>query len=134
MDSVHIRDQRSSSSKAESIAESYGLDTGDFDLEQLANTAIDLAFGYFLELAITEQQPPANSLLLEQSIKQLSENERQVIVCHYYQHMSFSEISGLLGVSRSRISQLHSQALRRIRLASEGLFELRVMGDRPPAS
>ena len=87
MDSVHIRDQRSSSSKAESIAESYGLDTGDFDLEQLANTAIDLAFGYFLALAITEQQPPANnllqqyeadsnSLLLEQSIKQLSENER----------------------------------------------------------
>jgi len=63
------------------------LDTGDFDLEQLANTAIDLAFGYFLALAITEQQPPANnllqqyeadsnSLLLEQSIKQLSENER----------------------------------------------------------
>jgi len=131
----YIRDSKSPSSKVESIAEGYGLDNGDFDLEQLANTAIDLAFGYFLELGIAEQQLPGNNPLqqyeadcdnrmLEEAIKQLSGNQQQVIVCHYYQHMGFTEISEMLGVTRSRVSQLHAQALRRIRQSCEGVFEL----------
>ncbi|WP_346656664.1 sigma factor-like helix-turn-helix DNA-binding protein [Pseudomonas sp. SWRI77] len=41
------------------------------------------------------------------------------MVEHYYQQMSFVELAGLLGVGKARVSQLHGQALRRIR----GMYE-----------
>jgi RNA polymerase sigma factor for flagellar operon FliA len=46
-------------------------------------------------------------------VESLPESERQVIVGHYYQHLSFPEIRELMEVSKSRISQLHSQALKK---------------------
>ncbi|WP_445262174.1 sigma-70 family RNA polymerase sigma factor [Pseudomonas sp. EA_35y_Pfl2_R111] len=56
---------------------------------------------------------------LSQLVEKLPANERQVIVGHYYQHLSFVALSELLGVSKSRISQIHAQALKRIRKGYE---------------
>ena len=36
---------------------------------------------------------------------------------HYYQNLGFTEIAGLLGVGRSRVSQIHRQALALLRQA-----------------
>ncbi|WP_143518142.1 sigma factor-like helix-turn-helix DNA-binding protein [Pseudomonas sp. PIC25] len=35
---------------------------------------------------------------------------------HYYQQLSFVQISELMRVSKARVSQLHGQGLRRLRL------------------
>ncbi len=48
-------------------------------------------------------------------LKQLSEKERMVISLYYYEELTQKEISEVLGVSEGRISQLHSQALIKLK-------------------
>ncbi|SFD93328.1 RNA polymerase, sigma 28 subunit, SigD/FliA/WhiG [Paracidovorax konjaci] len=53
--------------------------------------------------------------LLRDLVLRLAEQERLVIRCHYLQGIAFDEIGRMLGVSRSRVSQLHRQGLTRLR-------------------
>ncbi|MFL9673842.1 sigma-70 family RNA polymerase sigma factor [Pseudomonas marginalis] len=105
-------------------------DEGASDLEHVANVAIGLAFGLFLESGIIDHEPEASNPLnvyeveqnhdhLNECVKQLPPNEQRLIVAHYYQHLSFTEISELMGLSKGRISQLHAQALKRVRQSHE---------------
>ncbi len=48
-------------------------------------------------------------------LEQLSEKERLVISLYYYEELTQKEISEVLGVSEGRISQLHSQALIKLK-------------------
>ena len=45
----------------------------------------------------------------------MTENEKRVILLFYYEDLALKEISDILGVSPSRISQLHSRALEKMR-------------------
>ncbi len=45
----------------------------------------------------------------------LPERERLIVDLYYYRDLNFKEIAGILGVTESRISQLHSRMKRRIR-------------------
>lgn len=45
----------------------------------------------------------------------LSDNERLVLVLHYYKDMTLKDISLLMGVSDSMVSQHHMKAIRKIR-------------------
>jgi RNA polymerase sigma factor for flagellar operon FliA len=45
----------------------------------------------------------------------LPERLRQIIEAHYFQHVPFVDIAATLGLTKGRISQLHSQALRELR-------------------
>jgi RNA polymerase sigma factor for flagellar operon FliA len=47
----------------------------------------------------------------------LPERDRQVAVLLYVKHLTLSEIGEVLGVSESRVSQLHGQLKSRIRTA-----------------
>jgi RNA polymerase sigma factor for flagellar operon FliA len=49
------------------------------------------------------------------AIESLPEKERMVLTLYYYEELTMKEIGLTLGVVESRISQLHSSALRRIR-------------------
>ena len=53
--------------------------------------------------------------LLAQEIAKLSERERLVITLYYFEHLTSKEIGKILGVSDSRISQLHTKAVLRLR-------------------
>lgn len=55
-------------------------------------------------------------LLLEKILETLTENERKVIVFYYYEELTLKEISKILEVSESRISQLHTKALQKMKL------------------
>jgi RNA polymerase sigma factor for flagellar operon FliA len=61
--------------------------------------------------------------ILSRAIEVLPERERQVIELYYYEELNLKEIGTLLGVSESRICQLHTQALLRLkaRLQKEDL-------------
>jgi len=48
-------------------------------------------------------------------LARLPEKERLILQLHYLQHMPFVDIAGALGVTKGRISQLHRQALERLR-------------------
>ena len=53
--------------------------------------------------------------VLEQSLEVLTEKERKVITLYYYEDLTLKEISNVLEVSESRISQLHTKALMKMK-------------------
>ncbi|MBC9783440.1 RNA polymerase sigma factor WhiG [Heliobacterium chlorum] len=53
--------------------------------------------------------------LLAGAIDKLPEKERTVIALYYYEGLTLKEIGTILGVSESRISQLHTKAILRLR-------------------
>lgn len=61
--------------------------------------------------------------VLRQQIDNLMENERMVIVLYYYEELSVKEIAKVLGVSESRVSQLHTRALLKLRSALQKYLE-----------
>ncbi len=52
---------------------------------------------------------------LTEALDLLTEKERRVIELYYYEELTLKEISRILEVSESRISQLHTKALMRMR-------------------
>lgn len=53
--------------------------------------------------------------LLARAIEHLSERERIVVVLYYYENMTLAEIGRVLGVTESRVSQMHTAAMLRLR-------------------
>ena len=53
--------------------------------------------------------------VLKDTLETLTEKERRVIELYYYEELTLKEISRILGVSESRISQLHTKALQKMR-------------------
>ena len=53
--------------------------------------------------------------LLLQAIKKLPEKTRLAISLYYYEKLTFKEIGKILNVSESRISQIHSETMAKLR-------------------
>jgi RNA polymerase sigma factor FliA len=64
--------------------------------------------------------------MLAKSIERLTEKERTVISLFYFEDLSLSEIAEVMSLSPSRISQLHSKAILRLR-GSLGRFKGQLM-------
>lgn len=78
---------------------------------------------HYLERHIDENQPDPEIALgdqrfqsaLVEGIEKLPEREKLVMGLYYEQDLNFKEIAAVLGVTESRICQLHSQAVGRLR-------------------
>ena len=53
--------------------------------------------------------------LLMQNIEELPEKQRLVLSLYYYEDLNLKEIGKILDVTESRVSQLHTQAVNRLR-------------------
>jgi RNA polymerase sigma factor for flagellar operon FliA len=53
--------------------------------------------------------------VIVQSIQELPEKEKKVLVLYYYEDLTLKEIGQILEVTESRISQLHTKAIMRLR-------------------
>lgn len=53
--------------------------------------------------------------VLSETMELLTEKERKVILLYYYEELTLKEISNILEVSESRVSQLHTKALFKMR-------------------
>lgn len=62
--------------------------------------------------------------MLIKAIESLTEKERKVITLYYYEELTLKEISHIMEVSESRISQLHTKALGKMRLTLGNNVEL----------
>ena len=60
--------------------------------------------------------------LLTRAIAELPEKEQQVLALYYYEELTMKEVGVILGVGESRVSQIHSMAVIRLRtrLAESG--------------
>ena len=54
--------------------------------------------------------------VLGEALQLLTEKEQKVITLYYYEELTLKEISSILEVSESRISQLHTRALKKMKV------------------
>ena len=66
--------------------------------------------------------------ILGEALELLTEKEKKVITLYYYEDLTLKEISNVLGVSESRISQLHTRALQKMR-GKMGIY-MGILGNR----
>ena len=57
---------------------------------------------------------------LADAIAALPEREKLVIALYYYENLTLREIGEVLGVTESRISQLHTKAVLRLKSRLQG--------------
>ncbi|MDO5156925.1 MAG: FliA/WhiG family RNA polymerase sigma factor [Eubacteriales bacterium] len=62
--------------------------------------------------------------MLMQAFEMLTEKERKVVLLYYYEDLTLKEVAAVLEVSESRISQLHSKALEKMKKHLGNSFEL----------
>ena len=53
--------------------------------------------------------------IIVEAIKKLPDKEKKVIVLYYYEDLTLREIGEVLEVTESRVSQLHTKAVMRLR-------------------
>jgi len=63
--------------------------------------------------AIVEKQEMKRVII--EAINDLPDKEKKVLVLYYYENLTLKEIGAVLGVTESRISQLHTKAIVRLR-------------------
>ncbi|MCL5948294.1 MAG: FliA/WhiG family RNA polymerase sigma factor [Actinobacteria bacterium] len=59
--------------------------------------------------------------LLNKALRQLRERERTVIVLYYYEGLTLSAIGDILGVTESRVCQIHTKAVLQLRSLLSGI-------------
>jgi RNA polymerase sigma factor FliA len=92
--------------------EDFGEEEDDDFLERhMIGEAVD-------PLTLLEDQNMRNVLV--QAIEDLPEREKMVMGLYYEEDMNLREIGEVLGVSESRVCQLHSQAIARLRSRISG--------------
>lgn len=62
--------------------------------------------------------------ILAKTLKELTDKEQKVIYLYYYEDLTLKEISAILEVSESRVSQLHTKALQKMRTKLGGNMDL----------
>lgn len=56
------------------------------------------------------------ALVLGEALELLTDKERKVITLYYYEELTLKEISNVLEVTESRVSQLHTKALQKMKV------------------
>ena len=74
----------------------------------------DLLDGYDEELELELEDRPADA------IARLPEREKLVVALYYYENLTLREIGEVLGVTESRVSQLHTKAVLRLKSRLQG--------------
>jgi len=96
----------------------------------MVETTLALAVGALLEqTAAASHETPYTRAAMAQArkrigsvLERLPERERLILRQHYFERIAFADIAASLGVTRGRVSQLHSRGIQRIReqWASDG--------------
>lgn len=107
--------------------------TGDVDdsFDDFIDIVLDVAFSKLLGVSapkLIEHQNPLNAYILHsedkkihQAVQLLTPDYQFIILSHYHNYLTFTQIAEQLGVSKSRISQLHKEALKKLRHLYEKL-------------
>lgn len=120
---------------SEEVAQAMGLELKEYfrlleEIHLLSFVSLDDAwhdedgapFGLLDVLEDKGTESPQNQMIARQTVERLAEaidtlpeKERIVITLYYYEELNLKEIGAVLDLTESRISQLHSQAIVRLR-------------------
>lgn len=96
-------------------AEFTNLVSLDDYLEQGSESRIESFGGNKFQQPENAVQKQELKEMLVEALKTLTEKEQKVITFYYYEELTLKEISQVLSVSESRVSQLHTKALQKIK-------------------
>jgi len=111
LEDYHNMLQDSVSCRLFSFEETYDEDNSTLEENELSRPLLNPQDGI-------EQDALKHSLV--QAINHLPERERLVLALYYDEELNLKEIGEIIGVSESRVSQIHSQAALRLRANLEG--------------
>lgn len=96
--------------------------TNVYSLDDILTTSDGDDHIHFVDIIVDEDANPARETegkeirrILQHGVDKLPERERLVISLYYFEGLTFKEIGRVLGVSESRVYQLHTQAMNRLR-------------------
>ena len=100
-----------------SIYDKKGASDGDIEIIDTIEDSHTLApHEHFEEKDVKKE--------LEGALKRLPERERTIMVLYYHENMTLKEIGDAINISESRVSQLHAQAIMKLKnLLSENRTE-----------
>jgi RNA polymerase sigma factor for flagellar operon FliA len=128
---------------------SESVDEGDdylMSLEQMAELTLELGIGFLLEDGGEECAPEEEidlgayedaqrhelANLFAWLVQRLAPDQAHVVRYHYFYGIDFQTIAQMLDLSRARVSQLHREALKRLRkLYAEGSYTASGCATRP---
>jgi len=61
--------------------------------------------------------------ILAQAIERLSQKEKTIISLYYYEEMTLKEIGQIMGFTESRICQIHSKVILKLRAQLKKVFD-----------
>jgi RNA polymerase sigma factor for flagellar operon FliA len=101
----------------------YGPDGINYSNLSL-NSSVDEDENYSLsEIIPSEYDTPTEELekneaieFLTSAIKELPERDRMILSLYYYEHLNYQEISEILSITVSRVSQVHSKIIKTLKL------------------
>lgn len=93
-------------------------------LEQGGDGRMEAGGSVRFEQPETAVQKKELKKMLAEALQTLTEKECSVITLYYYEDMTLKEISQVLSVSESRVSQLHTKALQKIKVQLGDSVEL----------
>lgn len=123
----------------EEMAESYGMTLQEFQkkIQNIATysvVSLDDLLEQKREVTSNEEdnQPETPESVVEiteikgilvDAISNLPEKEKKVVSLYYYEELTYKEIGKLLSISESRVSQLHTKAIIRLKNRFRVVFE-----------
>jgi RNA polymerase sigma factor for flagellar operon FliA len=120
------------------LGELRGLDLGSLQEESTDSKSEDDVVSY--RPGGADRDPFALCLhgelksLVGLGLEDLDEKERQVVTLYYLEELTMKEVGAVLGVGESRVSQIHSVALVRLRARLEEILHARLRtAASPPA-
>ncbi len=108
--------------------------TNVYSLDDILTTSDGDDHIHFVELIVDEDSNTGGEIegreirrILAHGVDKLPERERLVVALYYFEGLTFKEIGKVLGVSESRVYQLHTQAMNRLRnhMHQEGAVPVR---------
>ncbi|MCR5701755.1 MAG: FliA/WhiG family RNA polymerase sigma factor [Lachnospiraceae bacterium] len=136
-----LEKEKGANVKDEDIADKLGISLDEFrNWESQANISNIASLDEFMEQGTegsvkefrnTTYLEPEESLdndevkrMLMEALELLTEKEKKVVLLYYYEDLTLKEVAKVLDVSESRISQLHSKALEKMKKNLGKYFEL----------
>jgi len=117
------------------LGELRGLDLGSLQAEYSDPESDDDAVSY--RPGGTEKDPFFLCLhgemksLVASALDDLDEKEKQVVTLYYLQELTMKEVGAVLGIGESRVSQIHSAALIRLRSRLQDILHSRQQEQAP---